>query len=319
VGQQLERQCRAVDHLPPPPGVARRRQPLPPEGDGGVHQRLRIRRRRILDRPVAFATPARQDVEHEGHHVALVKVEAGAGVPVRVALQGRRRAQHESQVIRREAKAPLGPDVDAVACPPIVEARGETHAQAHRPAHRAHAAHHTLTMVGVVGGQHRHAVEHLHHSGAGEEPGDQDVGLGKIELAGVGLPDPGDRPMPAVGVQQRTENAGGVEAWTAEPVDPTAGAHQRRAAQVADQTVVADRGATLCGEHRRRIGPCPPPPTRVQFPFGAPAVRAAGPPSPSARVTQAVGGIEEHPAGVWAPKGTHGTGECGLAVTVDRS
>ena len=81
----------------------------------------------------------------------------------------------------------------------------------------------------------RHEVLDLTHTVAGEEPGDQHVGIGVVELPGLRGDRGGQLKAPAsAGVQERAEHAGSVERRAAIPVDGAVGSDQGHAVHVAD-------------------------------------------------------------------------------------
>ena len=85
----------------------------------------------------------------------------------------------------------------------VVEARRDVDDEAHRPAHRHHPADQAARMRGD------HEVLHLTHSIRHQEAGDQDIGVGEIELFGgpaVAVRADAEQAA-AVGVQDRGEDA----------------------------------------------------------------------------------------------------------------
>ena len=115
--------------------------------------------------------------------------------------------------------------------------------------------------------QHRHEVVHLDDAVVGEEPGDQDGGVGEVELVGgVDLAHrPGEPPARrrVSGSSRAANTLGRVEARGAEPVDGAVGADQGARAQVTDQTVVGDRQRTVGPVRHRSPRATEPPAVRA--------------------------------------------------------
>ena len=88
----------------------------------------------------------------------------------------------------------------------------------------------------------RHEVDDLPDAGLGHEPGDQNRSVREVQL--LAGEDVHRRTYPEVAatamVQQCSEDAGGVEAGCAEPVDGSIGGHERRGLEVTDESVVGD-------------------------------------------------------------------------------
>jgi hypothetical protein len=89
---------------------------------------------------------------------------------------------------------------------------------------------------------HRHAVHHLSHAVRAQEAGDEDVGVGEIELLELGpLPRLAGDDLPAAAlpaVEQGGEEAGGIEVREAAPVDGAVLADERGGMQIADYAIV---------------------------------------------------------------------------------
>jgi hypothetical protein len=132
---------------------------------------------------------------------------------------------------------------DLMAGPRVVEARGDVDDEAHLLSHGEHPADHAVAVRRLAGARGRHEVLHLAHSVGHQEAGDEDVGVGEVELLGgpaVAVRRDTEQ-APAVGVEDRREDARRVEARAAVPVDRPLGADERDGVQVADQAVFGDR------------------------------------------------------------------------------
>ena len=95
----------------------------------------------------------------------------------------------------------------------------------------------------------RHEVDDLADAALGEEARDEHGRARQVELLGrEGLAHRLEREAAAVlGVEDRAEQAGGIEALGAEPVDRALVADERDAVQVADDPVVLDRQVAVGG------------------------------------------------------------------------
>src|ERR671916_1846955 len=76
-----------------------------------------------------------------------------------------------------------------------------------------------------------------------QEPGDEDVGLWEVQLFGRPVCfGRGDSPVAAaLPVEDRPEQARGVETWATVPVDRPLGAHERDRVEVTDEAVFGYR------------------------------------------------------------------------------
>ena len=143
-------------------------------------------------------------------------------------------------------------DLDGVRRAAVVEPRLDLRLEAHRPAHDAQHPHEPVAIGRLIPGD-GHEVDDLAHAGLGEEPGDEDGGVGHVQLPrDVVVGRRADAAVPAaLRVEQRGEDARPVEARQAEPVDRAVGGDERRGLQVPDQSVIGDVGIRV--SHR-----CPP-------------------------------------------------------------
>ena len=96
----------------------------------------------------------------------------------------------------------------------------------------------------VLAGVHRHEVGDLPHALGGQESGEQEVGVGQVQLLVPRLIEVGrDREATAlVGVEQAREHRGRIEVGQTEEVDRPVERHQRGRLEVADDGVRLDRG-----------------------------------------------------------------------------
>ena len=158
--------------------------------------------------------------------------------------------------------APCGGERDLVAGARVVEARGDVDDEAHLPAHGEHPADHAVAVRRLAAARRGHEVLHLPHSVGHQEARDEDVGVGQVELLGAPAVAVGRdaEQAPAVGVEDRREDARRVEARAAVPVDRPVGADERDGVQVADQAVLGD------GQVARPR--CPPSSTGRDLPIG---------------------------------------------------
>ena len=151
------------------------------------------------------------------------------------------RREAEPQLGRAEERAVRG-ERDLVAGARVVEARGDVDDEAHLPAHGEYPADHAVAVRRLAAARRGHEVLHLTHSVGHQEARDEDVGVGEVELLGAPAVAVGRdaEQAPAVGVEDRREDARRVEARAAVPVDRPVGADERDGVQVADQAVLGD-------------------------------------------------------------------------------
>ncbi len=239
MAHQLEGQRRAVDHLAPPAGVRRLGQPVTPEPRRRAVQLLGVVQVAGRDRRLRV-----EDLQDEDGRVAVAQRELGGDV---VAVDRQVAAGRETEV---DLAVP-DPHAALLLDQPrplraVVRARRQPHAHRRLTAHRPHPSHEPLAVVRVVGAEHGHEVVHLDQAARGVEAGDQDVGVGQVELpcrraAALG----GELPAAALlRVEEPAEQRGGVVAGCAEPVDGAVAPDEGAGAQVADQAVVGDRDLT---------------------------------------------------------------------------
>ena len=168
--------------------------------------------------------------------------DAGADVAAVDDLERTSRREVECELGSAEERAVRGTR-DLVACPRVVEARGDVDDESHLPAYGEYPADHAVPVRRLAGTRWGHEVLHLPDSLGHQEARDQDVGVGEVELLGA-PPLAGGRDAeqaPTVGVEDRREDTRRVETRTAVPVDRPIGAHQCDGVQVADQAVLGDR------------------------------------------------------------------------------
>ena len=243
VGQQLQGDRRAVDLLTPAAPVGRAGQPATPEprrvGEqaeqllGGHGPRWAVGGR-LQHHPPGLAGAHGQGAGH----VVAVALHRPLPRAVQGQLQGRG-AEHR----------PVVGELQLMRLPAVVE---PGRALEHKPHLAAHAPHHPdqpVPVAGPLGVVDRHEVGHLADPVGGHEPGDQDGGVGKVQLPGdvvVALGADAETPAVVV-VEQRGEHTRRVEPRAAEPVDGAVGGDQRRGLEVSDQPVLGDWRITIHG------------------------------------------------------------------------
>lgn len=178
--------------------------------------------------------------EHEAGRLPGADVEAGADVAAVDDLQRLARREAEGEIRGAEERAVRG-QRDLVTGARVVEAGGDLDREAHLAAHGEHAADDALAVRRLARAR-RHEVVHLPHPVGRQEAGDEDVGVGKVELLrgpalALGLD---AEAAAAVGVEERGEDAWRIDAPRAVPVDRAVGADQGDGVQVADQAVLGD-------------------------------------------------------------------------------
>ncbi len=236
VGQELERQGRAVDHLAPAARVGAFREPAAPVLDGLEEELLFLR----AGDGEAASGPRPYLPEHEHGHLVFPQGEVGDGA-VAVAPQGYVGSQSQAELRGVEAGA-RGGDLDLVGVAGVVESRGTLRPECHAATNHLDAPD-QLTLTAARGRPCRHVVRDLADAVRGEEPGEEDVGVGPIELL---VADPiggrGDaEPTTLLIVEDGREDARGIEARETEPVYRAVHPDQGRCPQVPDDTVVLYR------------------------------------------------------------------------------
>ena len=237
VAEHLQRQGRPFHGLPPPPPVRGLRDPALPEGVRRVEERVHAGRGRRDELLVGV-----EDLQLEEDPVAAGEVQVGHDVVAVDAHVGRRAEAEPDRGALDEHAA-----VDRVQGGPfaaVVGPGGEPHLQPQVAAHALDATHDALPVLVVVRLHHGHEVVHLDHALVGEEAGVEDVGRGQVRLVGTDAAVDG-REVPRtalLGVEDAGEDARGVEAAGAEPVDAAVGGDERGGPQVADHPVLGDRG-----------------------------------------------------------------------------
>ena len=131
----------------------------------------------------------------------------------------------------------------------VVEPGPALEHERHLAAHRDHPAQELAAVLRVA--VDRHEVLHLAHAVGRQEARDEDVRVGEVELLrgvlGVRRRDPVEAAL--VGVEDRREDARGVEPLGAVPVDRPVGADQGNGVEIADDAVLGDGKVAAVGGH----------------------------------------------------------------------
>ena len=239
IGQQLQRDQRALDHVAMRALILRTPDPVFPEGLGRGQQGFRgaaIGRRHVRRIPDQI----------EGYGLSGADAEVGAGGEVLVD-QGHGRDQANGVGTGDGAQAHrvgLHPGQQLA----IVEAEGDGGVEIQGAAIAAHQAD---KLDGAVRARMRHEVDHGGRATAALEPGLQYGRTRAVAAADPGLGIAGAEPPGAVIVvaEQGGENGRRVEPRQAQPLDACVATDQRRAMGVADQPIVFD--PPLAGLGRR--------------------------------------------------------------------
>jgi hypothetical protein len=125
----------------------------------------------------------------------------------------------------------------------VIEGRRTLHPEVHRSANHFDPADELVASVTVLGYMYRHIVRDLPHAIGTEEAGDQDVGVGPVELfAGYTLRNRCDPEASALSIiEDGSEDARGVEVRQSQPVDRAVYTNQSHAVQIPDDPVVLYR------------------------------------------------------------------------------
>ncbi len=165
VGEELERQGRAVNRLTPAAGVGASREPVAPEVDRSAEQ-LELLHLRQAEPAAALADLA----EHEDHRLPLLQPELG-GDPRPVATQRNLGRQAEAEPGGDEAGA-FRRDGRVVLVPRVVEGRPALDAEGHRAADDLDAPDQPVRAGLAVARIHRHVIDDLAYAVGREESGD---------------------------------------------------------------------------------------------------------------------------------------------------
>jgi hypothetical protein len=164
-----------MHHLAPAPTVARAAEPAPPEFHGGIEHGRDVdigAENRHLPRLDGF--------EHEGGALTGSEGDARAYVTVDD-LERAARREAELQHGRAEART-LRHKRNLVAGARVVEAGRDLDHEPHFSAHGEHTPDHPRAVRRLAGTCRGHEVLHLAHPVGHQKPGDEDVGVGEVEL-----------------------------------------------------------------------------------------------------------------------------------------
>jgi hypothetical protein len=121
----------------------------------------------------------------------------------------------------------------------VVEGWQTLDAEVHLPPDDPHVTDEPVTFARAP--HDRHEVKGLGQALGREEAGQEHVGVRQIELVTVGVLHRVQREMPALlVVEDRAEDARGVEGGQAQPIYGAVGTDERRRVEVPDDTVVFD-------------------------------------------------------------------------------
>ncbi len=208
---------------------------MAPEADGGLELPLRLQAG-AGTRPDIGAHP----VEGEHRGLALQQLEVRRHVHA-VGLDRHGGGQRHGQRGGAEHRV-AAPELHGVRLGPVTEARGDLRPERERPADTDDPPDQPVAvrLAGLV--DDGHEVLDLRDPVRGEEPCDQDVGVGEVELPGTGRHVRGQFEAAApVGVEYRREHAGCIETRAAVPVDGAVGGDERGGTEITDQAVLGDR------------------------------------------------------------------------------
>ena len=138
----------------------------------------------------------------------------------------------------------------------VVEGWQTLDAEVHLPPDNPHVTDEPVTLARAR--HNRHEVKGFGQARRREVAGQEHVGVRQIELVAVGVRHRLQREMPTLLlVEDRAEDARGVEGRQAQPIYGAVGTDQRRRVQVPDDTVVFDGQIphSSLPSHRRRPYP----------------------------------------------------------------
>jgi hypothetical protein len=243
IRQQLQRDRRAIDLLPPPAPVGGAGQPAPPEPRRLLEQAQQL----VRDGPPGWARGGR--LQHHPPGLAGAHRQRAAHV-VAVALHRPGPPAVHGQLQRRGAEhRTLVGELQLMRLPAVVEPRRALEHKPHLAAHAPDQPDQPVAVAGPLRVVDRHEVGHLADPVGGHEPGDQDGRVGEVQLpSDVVVALGADAEAPAVVVvEQRGEHTRRVEARAAEPVDGAVGGDQRGGLEIADQAVLGNRRIAIHG------------------------------------------------------------------------
>ena len=218
------------------------RQPSPPVAHG------------VLERVGRFVVgderrqrPVPRLLEAEDRALAGGEVELRTDAVV-VGPKPDRRHEREAQIIRAERRAGLAGERRVLRAA-VVEPGPALEHERHLAAHRDHPAQELAAVLRVA--VDRHEVLHLAHAVGRQEARDEDVRVREVELLrgvlGVRRRDPVEAAL--FGVEDRREDARGVESLGAVPVDRPVGADQGNGVEIADDAVLGDGKVAAVSGH----------------------------------------------------------------------
>ena len=230
IGQQLQRDERALDLRAPRALIGVERAPGQPSLLDAAQERDRVAdRRRLAMRGIPS--------EDEGHVFAFMDDEFRSRRPIFVdQLDGRVEPHGVGTGDRDDA---LDRALDPGHEPAVIETEGNAHRYLDRT---GIAANETNDLVDEFVAGRRHEIDDRRRAGFGLEAGFENGGAGPIaardaDIARFGANAP--RAVPLV-AQQRGEDRAGIEARQAEPIDRAVARDERRAVRVADDAVILD-------------------------------------------------------------------------------
>ena len=196
---------------------------------------------------------AERHFEHEPRRFVGMQRELGHSGPIgELHRDGRAQAQRQLASVAGadEQDFPVAALLRRVNGAGVVEARIAAHGKTYLAPHRLRATHDVVCDTGVF---HRHEIRDLGHTAVGQEPGEQHVGVGQVELPVYRVVEP-RRDLEAaavIGVEEGREYRGGIKRRKAEEVDRPVLAYQRDCVKVADDPVVFYGRVAVC-QHAAR-------------------------------------------------------------------
>ena len=244
--EQLQHERGTVHHLAPAVLVRAAADPAAPEVHGFLERIARVIGARAGRRLVRH-----HHLEDEPRRLVGAERELGHGGSVRE-LHRDGRAQPQHQLARAgaadEQDFRVAAPLDGVRRAGVVEARIAPHPETYLATDGLRATHEVVRDAGVL---HRHEVRDLGHAAVRQEPGEQHIRVGQVQL-------PVHRVVElrrdleaaaAIGVEESRKHRGGVKRREAEEVDRPVLAYQRDCVKVADDAVVL-YGRVAVWEHR---------------------------------------------------------------------
>ena len=244
--EKLEHERRAVHHLAPAVLVGAAADPGAPEVDGFLEGLGRVVGPRAGEGSSAVTTSSTNQADWSAPSVNSATAAPSTSC---MGTDDRSRSASSPGPERPTKRISLSlRRSDGVRRARVIESRIAAHGETHLAADGLRATDEIVRDAGVLD---RHEVRHLGHAAVGQEPRQQHVGVGQVQLLVHRIVELRRdlEPAAAIGVEERGKHGRRVERREAEEVDRAVLADQRDGVEVADDAVVFD-GRVAVWQHR---------------------------------------------------------------------